>query len=104
LIPPDELRTPNPSVDPTEFPPPELIEKQLGEIHRGDPLTPKEWREDWHARRYDDDPEADGGGVEEVDVEAVERYAERHPEATAVQVMGALGIAPSKRSAVEAVL
>jgi hypothetical protein len=104
LIPPDELRTPNPSVDPTEYPPPELIEKQLAEIHRGDPLTAKKWREDWHAERYGDDPEEDGGGVEEIDVGAVEEYAERHPDATAPAVMGALGIPPSKRSAVEAVL
>ncbi|WP_222927978.1 hypothetical protein, partial [Colwellia ponticola] len=64
LIPPAELRTPNPSVDPTEYPPPELIERQLSEIHRGEPVSAKRWSDDWHAERYGDD-DADGGDVEE---------------------------------------
>jgi hypothetical protein len=100
LIPPAKLRTPNPSVDPTEYPPPELIEQQLAEIHRGDPVTAKRWSEDWHAERYGVD-DADGSGVEEFDREAVRRYAENTPGASVVQIMAATGAPPSARSFVE---
>jgi hypothetical protein len=52
LIPPRKLRRPDPPVDPTEYPPPELIERQLAERADGRELTPKEWPEDWHDERY----------------------------------------------------
>jgi hypothetical protein len=103
LIPPAELRTPNPSVDPTEYPPPELVERQLGEIHRGDPVTAKRWSEDWHAERY-----GDGAGEESVaeglDRDAVRRYAENSPGASVVEIMASTGAPPSARPFVESVV
>jgi hypothetical protein len=111
LIPPAELRTPNPSVDPTEYPPPELIEQQLAEVHRGDPLTAKRWSEEWHAERYDADADADADAaadaaeeLEEVDRAAVRRYAENSPGASVVEVMAATGAPPSAREFVESVV
>jgi hypothetical protein len=78
LIAPDKLRDPDPPVDPTEYPPPELIEQQLAEVHRGDPVTPKEWPEDWHEQRYGggeavgpgDGPEGIAEAVDVLELEA----------------------------------
>jgi len=105
LIPPAELRTPNPSVDPTEYPPPELIERQLAEVHRGEPVTAKRWSDDWHRERYGGGVEQGGGdGAEEFDRAAVRRYAENSPGASVVQIMAATGAPPSAREFVESVV
>jgi hypothetical protein len=93
LIPPDELRTPSPDVDPTKYPPPELIEQQLGEIHRGDMLTPKEWPVDWHDQRY-------GGDVVEFDLEPARRYVENTPGASVGEVSVACDLPPSVAASV----
>jgi len=102
-IPPAKLRTPNPSVDPTEYPPPELIERQLAEIHRGEPVTAKRWSSDWHRERYGDGGEQGADDVEEFDRAAVRRYAENSPGASVVQIMAATGAPPSAREFVEQV-
>lgn len=100
LIPPRTLRTPEPDVDPTEYPPPELIEKQLAEIHRGDPLTPKEWPEDWHAERYAERSSASP----DVDTEAVRRLVREEPGISVAAAMGRLSLPPAARETVAGIV
>lgn len=85
-----------------EVPPPEVIERELGERHHGEPITPKDWPDDWYARRFDRDRADDGhdGGRPDRgdDVagaeERVERYRRQYPDASAAEVAGALQLPP----------
>ena len=102
LIPPDRLRTPEPDVDPTEYPPPELIERQLSEIHHGERITAKQWSEDWHAERY-------GAGSEEPEGEAVPwsevlEFREENPSATVSEVAEEVGVPTSELTLVGGVI
>jgi len=107
-----------------EVPPPELIERQLAEIHRGEPVTAKRWSSDWHRERYGADAadadhadaadadhadaadadHADADDVEEFDRAAVRRYAENSPGASVMQIMTATGAPPSAREFVEEIV
>lgn len=102
LIPPDKLRTPEPDVDPTEYPPPELIERQLAEVHHGDRITAKTWPDDWHEQRYSE--ESSGGEVESVPWEPVKQYREDNPGASVSKLVDLFDIPESKRTVVGGVL
>lgn len=83
-----------------EVPPPELVAREYAESVQSDRrVTQKEWRDDWYARRFErveDGPD--------VDRERVEEFVRSRPGASVVEVMGALGLAPSARSVVEDVV
>jgi hypothetical protein len=102
LIPPDELRTPEPDVDPTEYPPPELIERQLAEIHYGDRITAKTWPEDWHSERYGE--KRSGGEVESVPWPKILTYRDENPGATVADVLDEFGVPESEMTLVGGVL
>ena len=89
-------------------PPPELVAREMAEsVQSGRRVTPKEWRSDWYAARFererepveDCEPQLASGIsrsiVELVRTEGVESVP---------SVMGRLGIDPSKREAVAAVV
>jgi len=86
-----------------EVPPPEVVAKEYAErVQSGRRLTPKEWREDWYARRYEH------GGVEEepepFEEERVREYVRVHEPSSAVAVLAQLEISPEHRGKVEAIL
>jgi hypothetical protein len=91
-----------------ELPPPELVRKEYAESLAADRrVTAKEWRSDWYARRFERDAECEqdaGGGAEAFDKSQVRQYAESHPAASVVEVMGRLSLPPSAREFVEEVV
>jgi hypothetical protein len=102
LIPPDRLRTPEPDVDPTEYPPPELIERQLAEVHHGDRITAKTWPDDWHEERYSEEQSGQENGP--VPWSLVMEYREKHPGASVSELVDEFGISESKRTVVGGVI
>jgi len=102
LIDPDKLRTPEPEVDPTEYPPPELIDRQLAEIHHGDPITAKEWSGDWHAERYGESDEAAADGP--LPWSDIQQYRSDNPAATVSELVEEFGVPESARSLVGGVV
>lgn len=82
-----------------EVPPPEVIDRELGERHHDKPITPKDWPDDWYARRFERDRADDGldddRGEDLSDVEErIERYRRQNPDASAAEVAGALSLPP----------
>jgi hypothetical protein len=85
-----------------EVPPPELVHKEYAErCHSDRRVTPKEWREDWYARRYERTGGDESAGPV-VDEAAVRRRAERGESVPAI--LGALGLDPSQREVVEEIV
>jgi len=85
-----------------EVPPPELVEKEYAERSHSDRrVTPKEWRDDWYARRFERTGEDESVGPV-VDEAAVRRRAERGESVPAI--LGALGLDPSQREVVEEIV
>jgi len=86
-----------------EVPPPEVVAKEYAErTQAGRRLTPKEWRDDWYARRFEH-----GGVVEEpppFEEERVREYVRVHEPSSAVAVLGQLEISPEYREKVEAIV
>jgi hypothetical protein len=88
-------------------PPPELVAREMAESVQSDRrVTPKEWRSDWYASRFERG--SDAGGAES---ELSRRDRRRVEELVRVQgvesvpsLLGRLGIDPSKRAAVSDVL
>ncbi|WP_435187001.1 hypothetical protein, partial [Halobellus sp. EA9] len=115
MIPPRLLRCADPmerhGIDPTECPPPELIERQMAEVHDsvasgGDArITAKQWDEDWHAKRFGE-PETpddqDGDGV--LPWASIKQYREENPSATVADVLDAFGIDESNETLVGGVV
>jgi hypothetical protein len=62
-------------------------------------VTPKEWRSDWYARRFEQGGESAGPSFDEA---AVRRRAERGESVPAI--LGALGLDPSQREVVEEIV
>jgi hypothetical protein len=85
-----------------DLPPPELVSKEYAErMQSGRRVSPKEWHDDWYARRYEH------GGTEEAEpfnVERVREYVRVHEPQSAVAVLAQLEISPEHRAKVEAVL
>jgi hypothetical protein len=86
-----------------EVPPPEVVAKEYAErVQSGRRLTPKMWRDDWYARRYEH-----GGAGEEppaFDESRVREYVRVHAPRSAVAVLAQLEIAPAHREKVEAIV
>ncbi|OYR39942.1 hypothetical protein DJ81_15275 [Halorubrum sp. Hd13] len=71
-------------------------------------MTPKEWRSDWYARRFESESES---AAPDVELELSQRDRERVGELVRVQgvesvpaILGRLGIDPSHREAVASVV
>ena len=89
-------------------PPPELVAREMAESVQSDRrVTPKEWRSDWYAVRFEREPESDGDGEPQLASGISRSIVElvRTEGVTSVpSVMGRLGIDPSLRSVVESVV
>jgi hypothetical protein len=92
-----------------KVPPPELVAREVAEsVETGRRVTPKEWRSDWYARRFeresesaapDDEPELSGR-----DRERVEELVRVEGVESVPAVLGRLGIDPAHREAVASVV
>ncbi|WP_170938345.1 hypothetical protein, partial [Halorubrum sp. Hd13] len=90
-------------------PPPELVAREVAEsVETGRRVTPKEWRSDWYARRFESESES---AAPDVELELSQRDRERVGELVRVQgvesvpaILGRLGIDPSHREAVASVV
>ena len=89
-------------------PPPEMVAREMAESVQSDRrVTPKEWRSDWYAVRFEREPESDGDGEPQLASGISRSIVElvRTEGVTSVpSVMGRLGIDPSLRSVVESVV
>jgi len=87
-----------------EVPPPELIERQINEIHMGSPLTAKRWSDDWYSNRFEVDDSggepADSAYSTRVDVAVT---AAKHPGWSPDEVLDAVGAPESLRPVVSEV-
>jgi hypothetical protein len=82
-----------------KVPPPELVEREYAEqVHADRQVTPKEWREDWYARRYERE-ESSGELIDEIGQE-VREFVEREESVSVARVMGRFRIAPERREEV----
>jgi hypothetical protein len=85
-------------------PPPELVAREVAESVQSDRrVTPKEWRSDWYAARFERERESVGDGEPQLASEVSRSILElvRVEGVRSVpSVMGRLGIDPSKREAV----
>ena len=90
-------------------PPPELVAREVAEsVETGRRVTPKEWRSDWYARRFERESES---AATDAEPELSQRDRERVEELVRVQgvesvpaVLGRLGIDPAHREAVASVV
>lgn len=92
-IPPGLLKQPEPwteveglteeQIRSGEYPPPEVIASQLAEVHHGKRITPKEWPDDWYARRYEESTSVADDDREWSPI--VEKVEDRSPESLTVE-------------------
>jgi hypothetical protein len=92
-------------------PPPELVAREYAERSQsGRRPTAKEWPADWYGRRHGTDGDGEGDGVVaepqlgEEERRRVRRLVEERPSASAPEIMGAAGLPPEVRPAVESVV
>ena len=87
-----------------EVPPPELIDRQLAEVHHGERVTAKEWSDDWYAERYETVDEQDGGDGGPLPWEQIKQYRERHPAATVTELVEEFDVPAGRRELVGSVV
>ena len=89
-------------------PPPELVAREMAESVQSDRrVTPKEWRSDWYAVRFEESESAAVDAESELsarDRRRVEELVRVQGVESVPSVMGRLGIDPSKREAVREVV
>jgi transcription elongation factor Elf1 len=81
------------------LPPPEIVAKEEAERCRRDRVTPKEWPDDWYARRFgasaEDVPDGDRRGLDGGTCWRVVQIVRSEPSVSAVAVAGRLQLSPS---------
>jgi hypothetical protein len=82
-----------PAVRSGELPPPEILAKEHAEHTHGRRITPKEWPDDWYARRFEEEPE-ESGGLSESERREVIQLVENESVSSAVEVVGRLQFPP----------
>jgi hypothetical protein len=87
-----------------ELPPPEILAKEHAEHTHGRRITPKEWRDDWYARRFEDSSEEESGGLSESERAAVIQLVENESVSSAVEVVGRLQLPPDATEEVEVLI
>jgi hypothetical protein len=102
--PPDPLPFTEEQVRSGEVPPPELIDRQLAEVHHGERVTAKEWSDDWYAERYETVDEQDGGDGGPLPWEQIKQYRERHPAATVTELVEEFDVPAGRRELVGGVI
>jgi hypothetical protein len=89
-------------------PPPELVAREMAESVQSDRrVTPKEWRSDWYAARFEREAEPGAGGGSELserDRRRVEELARVQGVESVPSLLGRLGIDPSLRDEVASVV
>jgi DNA-directed RNA polymerase subunit RPC12/RpoP len=102
--PPDPLPFTKGEIRSGEVPPPELIDRQLSEIHHGDRLTPKEWSDDWHRERHGDPDGTDDDADGPLPWSEIQEYRKENPAATVSELVEEFGVPESARSLVGGVV
>ena len=77
------------------LPPPEIVAREERERYLRERVTPKEWPDDWYARRFESESGADRSGLDDRTRSRIVELVENESPASAAAVVGRLQLPPS---------